>query len=59
MQCRFMQCAAVLFFSVSCRVGHGKVGHGRALLCRAWQSAARRGCFEGLGRMFAERAISR
>ena len=59
-----MQCATVLCFSVSCRVGHGKAGHseawhGRALLCRAWQSAARRGCFEGLGRMFAERAISR
>ena len=54
MQCRFMQCATVLFFSVSCRIGHSKAGHSEA-----WQSAARRGCFDGLGRMFAERAISR
>lgn len=59
MQCRFMQCATVLFFSVSCKAGHSEAWHGRAQQCWALQSAARRGCFEGLGRMFAERAISR
>ena len=36
MQCRFMQCANVLFFSVLCRVGQGRAErcyaeHGRAL----------------------------
>ena len=31
MQCRFMQCATVLFFSVSCRVGHGRALLGRAM----------------------------
>ena len=35
MQCRFMQCATVLFFSVLCRVGHGKAGHSSAGHCRA------------------------
>lgn len=48
MPCRFMQCATVLFFSVLCRVGHGKAGHskvwhGRALLCRAEHGRAMRG----------------
>ena len=45
MQCRFMQCANVLFFSVLCRVGHGKAGHSKAWHGRALLGRAMRGGF--------------
>lgn len=45
MQCRFMQCATVLFFSVSCRVGHGMAWHSSAGHCRALRG---RGALRGL-----------
>ena len=43
MQCRFMQCANVLFFSVLCRVGHSEVWHGMAERCYAEHGRVLRG----------------